>query len=44
MKIEGMIEERIKVVHYGVDKRKGMSVCEVDKKTLDAMNGMYDIK
>jgi len=39
-----MVKERTKVIKYGVDMRKGMSVCEVDKKTLDAMNGMYDLK
>lgn len=39
-----MIKERIKTINYGVDKRKGMSVFEVDKKALDSMNGVYDLK
>ena len=38
-----MVKERIKVVHYGVDKRKGTSLYEVDKKAFDSLATYYDI-
>ena len=43
LKIEELIKERTKIVHYGVDKRKGMSIWEVDKKTLDSLSCLYDL-
>lgn len=43
-KIEDIIKERTKVLDYGVVKRKEMSVREVDKKGLDSMAELFDVK
>lgn len=39
-----MIKEKTKVLNYGVDKRKEMSVRETDKKVLESLSDLYDVK
>lgn len=44
LKIEEMIKERVKAVNYGIDKRKGTSIMELDKKALESLTGLYNIQ
>ena len=44
LKIEDPIRLKTKPVSYGFDKRREMTIRECDKKSLESLGELYDIK